>query len=65
MYSWEITQTMEQYNYNLPSNIYIDITENSPQINHISYNACNGRLEMWGTEGEYWNFAVYLQQEAA
>jgi len=59
MYSWEITQTMERYNYNLPSNIYLEITENSPQIDHVSYNAWRGRLEMWDKEGGYWDFEVY------
>lgn len=61
MYSWEITNIMERYNYNLPSNIYLDITDTSPQINHITYHAWNGRLEMWDKEGEYWNFEVHYQ----
>ena len=61
MYSWEITKTMEYYGYNLPSNIYLDITEHSPQINHVTYSAWNGRMEMWDKEGEYWNFSVYYE----
>jgi len=59
MYSWEIMQTMEQYYYNLPSKVYLDITEHSPQINHVAYNAGNNRFEIWDREGNHWNFGVY------
>ena len=61
MYSWEITKIMQDYNYNLPSNIYLDITGHSPQINHVAYSAWSGRLEMWDKEGGYWNFGVYYE----
>jgi len=61
MYSWEITNTMEHYNYNLPSNVYLEMTDNSPQINHVTYNAWNDRLEMWDKEGSYWSFKVYYE----
>lgn len=60
MYSWEITQIMQRYDYHLPSNVYLDITNHSPQINHVTYNAGDNRLEMWDKEGEYWKFAVYF-----
>lgn len=61
MYSWEITQVMEQYNYDLPSKIYLDMTENSPQINHVSYSAYNNSFEIWDKEGGYWRFAVHYE----
>lgn len=59
MYSWEITQTMENYEYDLPSNVYLAITENSPQINRVTYHACCGRFEMSDQEGCCWNFDVH------
>jgi len=59
MYSWEITKTMELYNYSLPSNVYLEMTKNSPQINHITYRAGDNRFDMWDQEGEYWSFDVY------
>ena len=61
MYSWEITKTMQDYNFSLPSKVYLDITGNSPQIDHVTYSAWNGRLEMWDNEGGYWNFEVYYE----
>lgn len=61
MYSWEITQVMKDYEYRLPSHVYLYITESSPQVNHVSFNAWNSRFEMWDNEGEYWNFEVYYQ----
>lgn len=32
MYTWEIDDTMKSYNYRLPSSIYINICDSSPQI---------------------------------
>ena len=59
MYSWEISKTMETFNYNLPAHIYLDITENSPQINRVEFNAYDSRFEIWAENEEYWNFQVY------
>jgi len=59
MYSWEITQTLEYYNHNLPSNVYLDITDKSPQLNVVTYHAWNNCIEMWDREGEHWQFNVY------
>ena len=65
MYSWEITKTMQHYDYCLPSYVYLDMTENSPQLNRISFiNTSNPRFEMWDEEGEYWNFSVYHDEAA-
>lgn len=61
MYSWEITNIMKTYDYCLPSHIYLDITENSPQINHVTFNGYDSHFEMWDIEGVYWNFEVYYQ----
>ena len=59
MYSWEITNTMEAFNYSLPSNVYLDLTQNSPQINRIMFSAGNDQFEIWDDEGGYWMFKVY------
>jgi len=61
MYSWEITKVMEKYNYCLPSQVYLDLTESSPQINHVAFDSCNSRFAMWDNEGEYWSFVVYYK----
>jgi len=61
MYSWEIVKTMEKYNYNLPSNVYLDMTEKSPQIIRVTYNACNNRFEIQDNEGSYWQFEVHYE----
>jgi len=61
MYSWEITKVMEQYQYNLPSNIYLEITSNSPQIGKVMYHSCGERFEICDDEGICWNFGVYYE----
>ena len=61
MYSWEISKVMKENNYCLPSQVYLDLVEQSPQINHVTFNAWNSRFEMWDDKGEYWNFEVYYQ----
>lgn len=35
MYNWEIDNIMKANNYNLPSYLYLDICQQSPQINFI------------------------------
>jgi len=61
MYSWEITNTLKYYEYNLPSYVYLDMTGNSPQINRVAYNAGNNRIDMWDNEGNHWDFKVYYE----
>jgi len=65
MYSWEITQTMEKYEYRLPSNLYLDMTQNSPQIIGVTFDSYHNRFEIWDHEDLHWTFEVYLQQDAA
>lgn len=35
MYSWEIDKIIKKHNYNLPSSVYIDICNSSPQLIYI------------------------------
>ena len=35
MYSWEIDNTVRQYNYRLPSSVYLEICRTSPQLIYI------------------------------
>ena len=39
MYSVEIQKVLEENNYNIDSETYIDICQNSPQICHVKYDA--------------------------
>ena len=61
MYSCEISQTMEHYEYNIPSSVYLAITDNSPQIAKVIYHTWDGRFEICDKEGACWNFAVYFE----
>jgi len=61
MYSWEIAQTMEKFNYDLPSYVYLDMTDNSPQINRVMFNAGSNQFEVWDQEGSYWSFQVHYE----
>jgi len=62
MFSHEITQLIEQHNYNLPSYLYLHITGTSPQINHVEASD-DGRVQMWDQEGQHWNFSVYYSEK--
>ena len=35
MYSWEIDKTIREYNYKLPSSVYLNICRTSPQLIYI------------------------------
>ena len=63
MYSHEITQTMESNNYNIDSEIYFQICNSSPQIDHIKYDPCERCHEMWSNDGYNWKFKVYQQKD--
>lgn len=62
MYSWEIDQKMKEYDYNIPSFLYIDIISNSPQIRHIKYNPYDNDFEIWTDDSGYWKFKVYTKE---
>lgn len=41
MYTWEIENTLRNYNNNIPSNVYFDICNTSPQIDCVKYDGFN------------------------
>jgi hypothetical protein len=58
MYSYEITNIMNQQNFNIDPNIYINIIQTSPQIDHVIYKPFGDYYEMWGKDGCYWKFNI-------
>lgn len=62
MYSYEITDIMNRYNFTLPSSVYQDIWRKSPQLNHCIYKPFGDYFEMWDNEGNHWKFSVYYGQ---
>lgn len=62
MYSWEISQILQDNNYNIESNTYIKICITSPQITHVKFEPCGQFYEMWDNENNYWKFTVYRKE---
>ena len=65
MYTWEIGETLKQYNYNIPSSVYLDICRSSPQIIYITYNGgtrykivCKEKKDNGNYEFPEWEFSV-------
>ena len=63
MYSWEITQTLQNVNYNIDSETYINICRTSPQIIDIKYDAYENKFEMRSNDNYYWKFNVYYENK--
>lgn len=63
MYSWQISETIKNNNYNIDSDTYMRIIKESPQVNHVIYHPFSDSFEMWDAFGEHWNFRVYLRKE--
>lgn len=49
---------MNQQNFNIDPNIYINIIQTSPQIDHVIYKPFGNYYEMWDKDGCYWKFNV-------
>ena len=60
MYSYEIQNLMEKYNYNLPSTVYINIVSNSPQISEVKFTPYDAYYEIWTKDNAYWKFNVHF-----
>lgn len=63
MYSNEISQMLESYNWDIDSKTYIHMIQDSPQIDHVKYNPYSDTYEMWDSSGEYWSFHVHNNME--
>ena len=53
---------MKQFNYALPSYLYLQITDTSPQISSIKYSPYDGMYELCTDDGGHWIFSVYYQK---
>ncbi len=62
MYSYEIDNILKNNNHAIDSEVYINIIQTSPQINHVKYSPYSDNYEMWSDIGEYWNFKVYNKE---
>lgn len=65
MYSWEIDQKIKQYNNQLPSSVYLEISnvQKNPQIDHVKYEAYSDSFTIWTNDDWCWNFQVYKDKE--
>lgn len=57
MFSWEIHNKLEKYNYKISSDIYKEIC-NSPQVCKIKYEPFGDYYELYTYDGYYWKFTV-------
>ena len=58
MFSWEIRDELEKYNYRISSEIYKKICD-SPQIQKIKYESFGDYYELYTDDGCYYKFTVY------
>ncbi len=62
MYSHEIDSIMKQYQYRIPSSVYIDICMNSSQIQYIARKG--NETYFISTNDDYeWYFDIYCDSE--
>ena len=61
MYSHEIDEVIKNYNYAIPSSVYLEISDmnKNPQIDHIKFDAYSNCFTIWTKDGWNWNFKVY------
>lgn len=63
MYSHEIQRILEENNYNIDSETYIDICQNSPQICHVKYDTFQDNFLIETSDGYQFYFKVYPKQK--
>ncbi len=61
MYSCEIDKLLQEQNYNINSETYINICATSPQIKRVKYTPYGNYYEIWASDG-YWKFTVYRKE---
>lgn len=62
MYSYEIDNILKSKNYNIDSNMYMNICSASPQIIRIEYEPYGNYFRIWTDDGYYWKFSVYRKE---
>lgn len=62
MYTYEIEQLLRLKNNLITYKEFLEITRNSPQIDHIKYNPYQDNIEMWSTDNGH--FILKLKKEA-
>ena len=62
MYSWEIDKILNENNFAINAETYIQIISTSPQINHIKYQAFGDYFEIWTDDRYEWKFKVIMQK---
>ena len=63
MYSVEIQKILEENNYNIDSETYIDICQNSPQICHVKYDDFQDNFLIETSDGYQFYFKVFPKQK--
>ena len=58
MFSWEIDKILNENNFAINAETYIQIISTSPQINHIKYQAFGDYFEVWTDDRYCWKFKV-------
>lgn len=51
MYDWEINNYLQEHNYTLTYNEYLQLHRSSPQIDHVKYDPYNDNVKMWSDNG--------------
>ena len=62
MYSYEIDQTIKSQNYNIKSDIYLNICNTSPQISRVKYDPYDNKYEILTDDNYYWKISVYRKE---
>ena len=57
MYSWEISQILEQNSYNVTVDVYNEIC-NSSQISRVKYEPFGDYFEIWTKDDYYWKITA-------
>ena len=63
MFSWEIDKILNENNFIINAETYIQIISTSPQINHIKYQAFGDYFELWTDDRYEWKFRVFKEGE--
>ena len=58
MFSWEIDKILNENNFEINAETYIQIISSSPQIIRTHYEAFGDYFEIWTEDRYYWKFMV-------